>query len=413
MPKTLRASLLCFVVLGVAGCPAPSQQDGGAGGGTGGGTSTGGGTAGGTAAGGGAGGGGIAASTPLGEICAALVKADCDFRTRCGAYASPIPCGSYYPDTDPCAQLQVAGVDAGRVAYDGFKGAQCVAKVTTQDCETVVDIPACDSMFTGLVPLNGSCIDRGDCAGDAFCRTPVGVCGGHCVPRIAVGMSATDDDECVEGAHPYDGTCLTDVPHGGACGFLDGGTDQRSCAGPDACRDFTLADGGIVSRCAVGALTGGPCADLDAGINGCSFFAFCDSANTCRARLDRDAGCDPNGYACKYDLWCSTAVSPPSCQPGSLLDEPCSFFTCLSGYCDGVGTAPDGGIALGTCRPLPGLDAGCPLGACDVGLYCDPSYVCQPLKPNGAACTSFTECRSYDCETWDGGASICGICFPS
>src|SRR5688572_25810529 len=136
--RAVRAILICLAVSSLLGCPPPSAPDGGTGGGTsstGGGTATAGGsgggsggTGGGTSGGtGGSAGGGTASGLPISQLCTRLIDARCDVGVRCGTFHDKAACVRILSLGSGCPMTSLAGVDAGRVAYDGDDALTCLA----------------------------------------------------------------------------------------------------------------------------------------------------------------------------------------------------------------------------------------------------------------------------------------------
>lgn len=98
------------------------------------------------------------------------------------------------------------------------------------------------------------------------------------------------------------------------------------------------------------------------------------------------------GYTCDVadDLSCNPTTH--TCTALAATGQPClSDQDCVtSDYC-----------ASGACQPRVAVGAPCGKNSskCVDTAYCDfGSWVCQPLLPNGSACTDLTTCQSSNCD---------------
>jgi hypothetical protein len=119
-----------------------------------------------------------------------------------------------------------AGLDAGRLKYDGALAASCLAKVDGE-CSalgssglTAVD-PTCDTVFSGLVADGGECAQDNECATKgSFCAIPQGMMLGKCQPLPKEGEvcpSYQCADGLVCGSVNMVDTCIKPVADGQAC----------------------------------------------------------------------------------------------------------------------------------------------------------------------------------------------------
>ena len=113
-------------------------------------------------------GGSSSGSVPLSDLKSRAIAADCELETRCGGYPDVASCqGSVTNSVD---QL-IAGVNAGRIEYDGNAAAACLAVLAKLGCD-LTEQPAnepraCAGVFKGTVPATGTCYVDQDCQSGA------------------------------------------------------------------------------------------------------------------------------------------------------------------------------------------------------------------------------------------------------
>ncbi|MDI1435708.1 hypothetical protein [Polyangium sorediatum] len=148
-------------------------------------------------------------------------------------------------------------VGAGRLEYDQYLAASCLAKLD-KSCSAINGDPfeadaECQSVFLGKVA------DGGDCSGDDECASDDSVCIGDtdtelgkCQPRGAAGAACEFDEDCLTGYCNFASSmCEEPKAIGEACSGFGGCKDSycdsmtnvctakkadgASCTGPDEC----------------------------------------------------------------------------------------------------------------------------------------------------------------------------------
>ena len=82
-------------------------------------------------------------------------------------------------------------VAAGTMHFDGARASACFAALRACGAPlNLTQIASCREMFDGAVPTGGACFVDQDCAGDAYCATPIDAgfqrtCPGSCQPLKA------------------------------------------------------------------------------------------------------------------------------------------------------------------------------------------------------------------------------------
>lgn len=261
--------------------------------------------------------------------------------TYCGAW---VACGQF-PDEETCRALTPtdlgeleAGVNAGRIRYDGVAAAACVDMATGGGGLCIVSEPqglgtkACDDTFTGTVAAGGGCFNNDECASRDCDRT-----------------GCNDGITCCEGK----------------------------------CRAFMLV------------ATGGDCSQGER----CAAGNYCESAPntpiaTCKA-LVTTAGQPCNVHeACAPGLWCRFGAvgATPICTPLPGRGQDCDVagLPCNSrgDVCDGATHKCVERRAVGaTCTQIPDCVA---YATCD-----EASHTCVALSGIGGACTKEEDCLGF------------------
>jgi len=286
-------------------------------------------------------------------------------------------------------QLEVA-IEAGTIVYDGAAARRCLTYLQSS-CGAfgAGDAPgSCAEAFVGTVAIGGACYRGEECEGDGYCATDIGMCPGACAPRDALGTQCLGQRECTR--EGVEGT-----PD---CYFT--GTSSR-------CVDRrTLPDAAV----------GQPCGELSLEGNVLSFAAcvagsWCEIAEgvergICRAPVAAGEPCTRD-VRCAGDLVCTgdscqaiavRRVAGETCGEAALaICNPLDGLACVAGMCE---QTSDGSA---------GSDCGGELGGlvCDVGLICDrATQQCAERGPNGASCTTNSECVSGGCNELAGP----GVC---
>ena len=267
--------------------------------------------------------------------------------------------------------------DSDATVYDADAAGMCLAAMHASpgQCQTTSDeFFTCRAVFRGTRSVGEPCAAPQECAGfasgDVFCAPPeeggVEVCTAVQRPLAPVGEGAacgwTCDlaGGCTSLANGESATCL--MADGLYCASATGTCTRLvaaggSCAGETlACVAGTFCDG---ERCAALRQLGESCPTRAV----CAEGAFCDDG-TCTALRDegescalRYGGCDaqtcrsPDPSACRTGLLCSTRDGRPTCVAPRPNGAACtSFSECSSRWCELPSCAGDGCSAVGVCR---------------------------------------------------------------
>lgn len=199
-----------------------------------------------------------------------------------------------------------AGVDAGRLKYDGALAGSCLSQVAG-DCSTLSDEgvqpadTACDKVFVGLVADGGDCAQGNECAtAGAFCDKAQGAMMGKCLAPAKEGescdmVSCADGLVCDFGAMAS--TCIKPLADGQMC------TSDYVCVNENC----DTASGKCAPKKAIGEACSGftQCKD-----------AYCDfQTSVCTAKKDDGAACmsfdECKSDDCGQDMKCGSAG--PTC----------------------------------------------------------------------------------------------------
>jgi hypothetical protein len=314
------------------------------------------------------------------ELCTAVV--DCGFLI---SFVDMNECVEHFSDVffnfERILQTAIAGIEAGRITYDGAAVAACFDGFA--QCNLGAD--ACNQFQDGDTPDDGECFLDGECGAGGRCSGNSGCpegqcCAGACQRPAGLDESCADNQRCEAGLH-----CVTDL------------------AGAQVCLAGEVGD-----RCN----TTSDCDDVN----------FCAPDSTCQPRKGETAACEQTAE-CQFPLRCVANT----CQRPDAVGDPCDNVCIGQLFCDN-----------GLCARLPGLNQSCAesnicLGvdlfcndgvcqargdvddpctgsaSCRPDLFCDPaSDTCQALRANGQVCGSDLECQSRVC----GGGAAALTCQP-
>jgi hypothetical protein len=292
------------------------------------------------------------ASIALSNLPAADLDALCSYMARCGEMPDKTSCeAAVNPDL---AQLS-AGVQAGRIKYDGKAAAACLDVLKSASCNysaLQTEPQACRDTFKGTVASGGVCYTGMDCisgdCGSGVCSGS-GCCPGVCsastslAGQIPIGGNCSGASAgCVSGAfcsygstptcqakaaigqvcdtsYPQEACavgafCLASGPNAGTCGRLAAegqacysGSDDHAC---DSMLDFCDP---VALKCVPKIPVGGACSS-DAS---CVGYATCDASGHCLAEARAGQACDDsNGPHCIGYLLCESGICAfPPAQP--------------------------------------------------------------------------------------------------
>lgn len=275
---------------------------------------------------------------------------------------------------------QIAGVNAGNIAYDGAAARQCLNAMQTASCDAFGEgspDPACDEVWTGLLADGSDCSMDEECVG-GWCDTSAG-CPGQC------DVVAELDEDC----------------------------SSRPCASGLACdysTDLCIVEPGPIAQ-------GQACTSTE---RSCEYGTWCDYEGTgnCMAALGAGQTCYQDdmcqaGLYCGEDGMCAeiTVVGAGEACGGYQEAPFCSLADGLGCVMESTG----GQQSFTTCEPLRQLNEDCleydtqtqsgAMYMCDMlsGLYCDideqnMTGVCAAKKAGGAVCADSDECLSGYCD---------------
>lgn len=294
---------------------------------------------------------------------------------------------------------------AGRLRFDADAARRCLDGLRASVC---AEPAACEAVFVGATPLGAPCIDRGECAGDAWCayrdRDGRYSCPGRCTARLPVGEQCFGDNEACSTAGAsgrvqctYDParsgqsspfTCvdrgpLTVVPEGGECADRgDGSAPLRACAPGLDCGYVSNASG-VVSACKPPAAAGDFCT------------RYCQPGALCEF--------DNSRFSQRCLPFVVRNVEGDRCVQGNSGAEACNVLLgldCVAGRCQRVGTGAERSVCFTNRFGL---------SNCNLGLFCDPATMtCQRRRADGMPCRNDDECEVRNCESTDTG----GRCAP-
>jgi hypothetical protein len=285
----------------------------------------------------------------------AIVNAQCGAFVRCGLITDVATCRSLDNDVDIDAEL-VAAVNHGTVIFNANEASLCIAGFgeTCEPGRLFEENEHCDLAFEGTVAAGGTCYINAQCISqqcqtvscpDACCA---GTCYGDAAPtRPGVGESCALSTNCLDSyCDPTTELCTALKPAGAQCQDSD--------------------------ECAQG---------------------FC--SGTCMAYPQAGQPCVSGETSCaSIGLYCDTTTQV--CTEYALEGETCGTVRCSPAYtCTGS-----------TCVLKPRVGDSCDPETrdCIDDSYCEPTTLrCTAPKPDGASCTSGSECIG-DC---DYDTSVC------
>ena len=302
-------------------------------------------------------------------VCPELCVDDdaCDAGAHCdGTCVADLPDGRACDEHSDCM---------GGHCANGFccRAGDCCA--AADDCPAAYSLaPLCDSAATcqghrrDALCVESVCASSPDLDDDRGCAANLlsDECGPYVAVRCTGAASQQDpacpgvclrDDECDAGAH-CDGTCVPDLPAGGAC-------DEASDCASGYCSNGFCCAGGVCCQAALDC----PDAFREA--------ASCEQPQACQG--------ERTDAVCREDHRCATLiVADDSACSEQTLSDACGLFR--DRYCTGASVQPD-----------PPCPADCQQDAdCDPGARCDGT--CLPVLANGERCDEHSDCSSGHCQ---------------
>ncbi len=321
------------------------------------------------------------------DLGACLTEAQCQQFTRCTSIFKDLDeCTTYLPSLfgDFTSQVELFGfaIDAGKANYDPNVAADCLAGFATASCDGEGPEEACDAVFRGTTPPNGTCLEEFECAAlgsrcnNDQCDGTVECCTGFCASPVATGQDCSNDpcqpgDICV-----FSGGSIT-------CQSGDMGSE---CNDTFECDDNMFCDFNQ-GRCAPDRPNGAACTDRQecSGDQDC-VFGICGNVDTV-------------GATCEF-----SCLGPLQCENGTCAELPAMGEACPAGQCNSILLDCVGPAAAEVCVAKQGLDEICGQRQCLPGLLCEanlpqPPQVTRCIEPlnNGSACFSDDSCISQNC----------------
>lgn len=314
------------------------------------------------------------------EYPSALGDAFCKYLTRCGSFPDVSTCEraniGIRLQIDPSTQAEV---DQGKVIFDGSLAQDCLDEFGSQTCDTTDEdgrsfFPTkCRDIVKGTVAGGGACADNAECKSQT-CNIP------------------TCTMACCQG------TCMGDsVPALGGSG--------------DACTSS----------------------------NGCAVGFYCNfTTQTCAELLAAGAMCNSTSD-CAYGLGCAGTAGMRTCKVLPKRGEACPDHMCRDAgdYCDSAGQCSKIGLAGSSCDGMnnaecssyypcdaqalkctaaPALGEACTGRCFDADTFCDSGSAaptCVKTLPDGASCTSNSQCENNDCGQGSGSGAGSSTCMTA
>jgi hypothetical protein len=290
------------------------------------------------------------------DLPGAVISAYCNVYVSCGLVDDFATCQNLKLDVEFDAAIGAA-IDAGLVIYHADQAGACLAGISSSTCERnrlFENQPeACNLTFEGTVAGGGECGIDEECISQQ-CDVP------------------SCPDACCKG------TCIGDVresrPHvGDACGR----TGTVNCV--DSFCDSTTHVG--TAYLALGTA----CQGSDECITG-----ICNGV--CTALPDTGETCSPGTQQACRNIGNTCSTTTMKCVAFGLSGDACTGNAeCSPIYKCGT----SGTCVLG---PRTGEPCGAGPGNCVDTSFCNTSGICQAPQPDGAMCTSNSQCV-HDCDT--------------
>lgn len=314
------------------------------------------------------------------------VDALCDYISRCEpeqgkGFESAEACKVHWTQLGQCQtdlkKVSAADIDA------------CTSYLGTLGCDKGLTAPGtpCSAVFQGgPVSKQGERCQKGHlCELGNYCPNPEPATCSTCIKQVGIGASCTYGFEC-ESEYCNAGHCAEKVAAGQACAA------GAPCAGYHVC---------VSGTCVALKTIGESCSDASE----CVVGALCVASKCARLSAcgrTKDQHCDTTAD-CAKNLYCHGPDF--TCQPRVAISASCveGIEACVDGaFCNLNPPGDAGGDPV--CMAFPGLNEPCPDGYCGPGAFCNSVPTCEPLHPDGIACTNYWECLSGAC---NGGKCGC------
>jgi hypothetical protein len=309
-----------------------------------------------------------------------LAAAFCETAVRCGAYDDVQVCVADWP-YEGFAREGDLDITAGRARMNQANAEACVASTSRAACNDLGCLQVSNmyhdfgGVLEGTATAGQPCLE---CGVGLYCSDAV--CPSTCAPRIGAGQPVTEDQRCIAGYTPLNGTCQPTPPR-----RLPGETEpcpNGSCSLGLSCQN------GVCKR--HGQL-GAACEDRQ----DCKSDAFCSANHVCTARKTTGATCQDSqecqSYQCTGSLSAGTCVEKNSVSAGGACSS--NSVQCRDGL----------QCVQSTCEVMPALGqscryqgAQCAMGSCSATSTA-MSGLCLSLKPANSPCASRYECTDSLC----------------
>ncbi|MEZ4265612.1 MAG: matrixin family metalloprotease [Myxococcota bacterium] len=372
----------------------------------------------------------------------------CSTDSNCPAVVDDGPQGEYYVGQIPCqANGSCGGFSTQLPTGDGVMGDVCASDydcISSLFCQALSGssgacaktcTPSVGGCPTGFAcyayqnqPTSGVCLAGG---GGGATKTIGETCANsaECISQLCVSSStgATCRQPCTSTAPCPSGQTCSPLPGSnvGACTVVPVTPKKEvgePCQSPSECASNLCASDGATFRCIQPCQTllqcaqGQACVALAGGGGGCfdvdqkEIGEPCDSNETCKSLqcISFDGGANytcsdscQSDANCPCGMHCGAVTSGGAkCVPGPKVacvpdSQPCAEDSeCVSGAC-----SPAKGVCIQVCSIFQ------PVGACGVGLGCQPFSTgapegeCKPAGPNavGKACGQNNACATLFC----------------
>jgi hypothetical protein len=304
------------------------------------------------------------APVPLEDFIARDLQARCEFQVKCGGAADMDACAAHLTSGSLSA-TELAGLQAGRIQYDGKQARACFDAIAARSCEVStasyeLSPAACLKMFHGSLHGGASCADSMECISQN-CVKPscqeaccTGTCQGDAPPALANIGESCAFNECAQGGFcDSTQTCAPAKRSGEACdpdAVLPCGEglscllSSKQCGrrpglgepcNDDGCRDLYAHCSPTTGTCVMEGVLGDPCT-LGA-VDQCTRLYVCGPDHRCSAGLALGAPCGKFDRCAGPGAFCDIAdnatmgvCTGPKANSGSCHQD----FDCASNVCD-------------------------------------------------------------------------------
>lgn len=374
-----------------------------------------------------------------------LAHQSCDWEFRCCTDPEiSMKDGHRYTTMDDCIPYQSLALEnelylsrlavkEGRLKVDPDRARACVSQLKDKACNPMPGTPApaidpmamdaCQDVFVGTTPVGHECLYANECVNGAHCVADQATVGrGVCVPFQEENDICNSDSDCDPKVKELycsqsDFHCHLRAKLGEACAYTTDANGQNPTLPLLIECDNRLGNvycDPSSNTCAQLPAAGEPClsppppgvassCDPDPALG-----LVCDTSGgtgTGVCRAPGMAGDSCSSYPCAKTLYCDQTSYTCRALPGFGQDCSTSSGQCQKPYFCNYNRSP------ASCDQPASVGESCAQTPCDTGLYCNPSTeLCQSLLPDGAACSSSSECASSSCSYSAGSSQL--TCQP-